>query len=468
MHNHSLICLKKILAASLALLSVLLMSSIAAAAGTELPAELRKRMFLSLKTGKTEAYEGERIALTVTLYTEGISVRDVLYPQLRNDGFSMAPWGPPVRRTETRGGIGYDALEFASTIVPKETGSLALGPADLQCNVLVPSSKGPAEAFFGAQEAHAVRLKSEGLSMKILPLPTAGRPADFHGAVGRFDLAVEIQPRKARAGNPLTVAMTITGSGSLDGARCPEVHPAAETEKAFRIYPPQRFENKGGRICEQILVPLSGDVQAVPPIRFSFFDPERGSYATVRKGPFPLTVAGSPGALSYRPQAESRNFDSEGRPWGFWALLLSITASLIALAAVAYRWRAAIGGMIEKKMLLFRKAMRLKRALGEAERSMDRGDVSGFYTVVFRMLQEWLGDAFHLPSAGITEDIVEGVLLPAGIDGDLPEKIRILFRKCDQARYASFRFGRQEMQDSLATARDVISRLRRFHGSRRP
>jgi len=59
-----------------------------------------------------------------------------------------------------------------------------------------------------------------------------------------------------------------------------------------------------------------------------------------------------------------------------------------------------------------------------------------FFAVLFRLLQEQLGERLDLPASAITEAVIEERLSSRGISGDLSARLHELFQMCNQARYA--------------------------------
>ena len=424
---------------------------------TGLPPDLQKRIFLSMKTEKTKAYEKEKVALMITLSTVRLSVRDIQYPQFAHDGFSSGEFGNPFLKTETVDGITYDTMEFTTYIIPQKTGDLALGPARLQCNVLMQSSKGGAEVFFGGRETYALDLKSEKVIMNILPLPEEGRPADFFGAVGSFDLTVEVSRQDVKVGDPLKIMTSIKGSGNLNAAACPGVSHVTGIESHFKIYASRLLRRNGDMICEQVLIPLSENASAVPKIHFSFFNPDSETYTTLNKGPFPLKIT-SPGVFMPVEAEEDgkERPDSTIRRTEFNILLSSITALLFLLLILVYTQKVKISRFIREKAFKLHKARKMRSSLKNSGKIIDKVDSEEFYTIIFRTLQAYLGDAYQIHHPGITADIVENVLKSGGMKEDVAEKIKTIFAQCDMARYASFEFSREEMKETLVMMKEVM------------
>lgn len=420
-------------------------------AGMALPAAFGDRVTLTLETGKTSAYEHERIPVKVVLRSRGLSLRDVQYPRLIHEGFAVEAWGDPVQDAGVTGQEAFATTTFSAVLVPAKAGALALGPAALACRVLVPSRSGSAEAFFGAQEVYTLELQSEKVVIPVKALPDAGRPSDFTGALGRFDLAVDIHPREVREGDPVRVTMTVRGDGNLSAAACPAPEAPLNRGGGFRVYPPLLTQEKGGISCEQVWIPLSPDVKFIPPIRFSFFDPEAERYGTLRTRPLPLTVSAAvTGSLP------AGGADAARQESGFGLRLLWPAPFLLIAAGVAWGRRARIEEWLGGRWRRRRRRQRLKRALGQAEKLLNQADPGGFYTLLFRALQSFLGDICRLPPSGITEEVVATALPPHWGDLASMEKMKLVFSQCHRARYAPWPADREDMKETLAAMREIM------------
>ena len=70
--------------------------------------------------------------------------------------------------------------------------------------------------FFGGTTEKEIAVTSQPEALKVLPLPTEGRPAGFGGAVGEFEIASELSAAQSAAGDPLTLRLKVTGTGNFD------------------------------------------------------------------------------------------------------------------------------------------------------------------------------------------------------------------------------------------------------------
>lgn len=149
------------------------------------------------------------------------------------------------------------------------------------------------DPFFGGPAATPVTLAIPPTTLVIRPIPEAGRPADYAGAVGQFSLAMDVRPRELKVGEPITVSLRLQGTGNVAAA----LPPAYRDSEAYKAYEarqvgetPDAAADSGVKTFEQVVLPRTENLQELPALQFSFFDPAAAEYRTVSAGPFPLVV----------------------------------------------------------------------------------------------------------------------------------------------------------------------------------
>ena len=81
-----------------------------------------------------------------------------------------------------------------------------------------------------------------------------------------------------------------------------------------------------------------------------------------------------------------------------------------------------------------------------------------FFALLFRLLQEQLGERLDCPASAITEDVVEENSLLRGTPETTRNDLRELFQLCNQARYAPVR-GTSELNSVALQFEKVIGEL---------
>lgn len=429
-------------------------------------------------------------------------------PTLQADGFLVKPLQKPKQSDVVIGGQSYTLLEFDTEVVPLKPGLLSLGPGSINCQIVQrrrsprrsasPFGSDPFEDFFdhsllddffGSGRLVPVTVRAEPVTIEVLPLPEEGRPKDFAGAIGHFSLDVNVIPVEITVGEPITLTMTVKGSGNLEAVAPPSIVGDLSRCKVYEPKPRQdQAAQEAQKTFEQVLIPTDPSVTEIPAVHFSFFDPELGQYRTLTKGPIAIHVKPAPvqerptivsapqGVLSQPVQPETLGRDiiyikeelGTLRPAGWvwyrslWHVFLLITP-LILLGVSEGLHRSY--EQLTTDPGLARASGAFKRAIVQCQRAkqlQQAGKVAGCYAAVFRALQRYIGDRFNLPSEGLTKTELERHLKPRGIAEDLFRELASLFDQCDAARFAPTSVASDQVSAMVGSAESVLKRLEQW------
>ena len=101
---------------------------------------------------------------------------------------------------------------------------------------------------------------------------------------------------------------------------------------------------------------------------------------------------------------------------------------------------------------------RAKKGLAQAQKLMASGQPHEFCSAIFKTMQEYLGNRFDLPFAGITVEVLDN-LRSRGISEEILEKLTDFFHSCDRMRFAQSDMSEDEMNAIMALATESIERL---------
>jgi len=342
--------------------------------------------------------------------------------------------------TYIEGGVRYNVFVIEGAITPERTGKLHFGPCVVKAQLTVERRGRPAdlfERFFGREEIREVPFTMDAVPLEVLPLPEEGRPSDFSGAVGQWDLEVTAKPTQVAVGDPITLTIKISGTGNLHRVSAPKLAGLDE----FKTYDPttkttpNELNTAGERIIQQVLVPKSAGVKQLPVVRLSYFDPIAKQYKTASHPPIPIVVqpgAGGQativsGGLRVRPE-EKLGHDIvylKGAPGpvarvfppsAFW--LLNVAPALALLGALAWKRRA---DKLRADIAYARRNRASRNARKQLATATDCEQIQ-------HALQTYLGDRLNIPSSGITASVAD--------ERGLPRAVREIFETCDAARFA--------------------------------
>jgi hypothetical protein len=247
------------------------------------------KVVVEVQPSRTKLYVGEPLVLTYWIYTQ-VSVTDL---QLKDAPQYGGFWaedldrgaGAPAGENATLGGESYRRFPFLKKLLyPAKAGTLTLPPATFRVGIA-------RQGFFDA--GGAVERSTKPVTITVLPLPDA---PDFSGAVGRFEATASVDRDVVPLGEAATLRFRVSGTGNLKWVdRGPDLSlPGA------RVYPPQQKTDlrtteagvSGARTWEFVVVPQTTGEVTIPPLPFSFFDPQAGKIVTTRTAPIAVRVEG--------------------------------------------------------------------------------------------------------------------------------------------------------------------------------
>jgi BatD DUF11 like domain len=394
------------------------------------------------------------------------------------DGFTL---GKMIQGQQSRARIGnqvYTMIPLTFALTAMKSGTLSLGPFTAVATYMVPSANEQNgdpffRQFFNQGDQKQISLATAAVTVESLPLPAQNVPPDFNGAVGNFTMTATAGPTNVAVGDPITVRVQISGRGALDAITLPD----QTAWNDFKIFPPTaKVENSdaldmtGTKTFEEIVTPQNMNAQALPPFSFSFFNPNDGKYHTLQQPAVALAVH-SGGATVIPTMAAGKNSAAENqapqdilpikensgtlavnRPPlitqpGFLALQ---SLPVIALVA-AFVWRKRTDSLANNPRLRRKIAVEkmVRDGMAELRKFAVENNPEAFFALLFRLLQEQLGERLDCPATAITENVVEEDPLLCRAPETIRADLRELFQLCNQARYAPVR-GSAELNSVAA------------------
>jgi len=129
-------------------------------------------------------------------------------------------------------------------------------------------------------------------STEVLPVPSGGRPADYRGAVGRYNIVTQATPTTVNAGDPITLNIGIAGTGPMELVQAPPLSELPTLTADFKVADQSLagFVQDDTKLFSTTVRPRREGITQIPSIPFSFFNPETEKYETVMSDPITITV----------------------------------------------------------------------------------------------------------------------------------------------------------------------------------
>jgi hypothetical protein len=374
-------------------------------------------------------------------------------------------------------GQAFNIFRIIGAVSPSKAGQLVFGPCVVKCQLAIQRRRAPSGSLlddllmnpFGTVEVREVPVTIDSIPIEVLPLPEQGRPADFAGAVGHWNLEVTAKPTELAVGDPITLTVKTSGEGNIDTVPVPKL----ENLDNFKTYDPTTkttfddLHTQGERNFQQVLIPKDANAKELPPVRLVFFDPTTEKYEAIVRGPIPLTVKAGGGTAVLATGTPARPAEKLGQDivylkgdlgpvaataWfysttAFWVLNVLPVFSLAGLVVWKRRVDKLRGDVAYARRS--RAAKNARKMLAEAN-SFDQ---------IQRALQSYLGDRLNIPASGITASIVDEQLVPRGLNGDSVALLRACFEACDNARFAGVGNDETAMRATREKVKKLIDEL---------
>jgi hypothetical protein len=264
------------------------------------------KMVAVVEVSRDRVYVGEPLVVSYVLYTQS-SVSDLQFVQAPEyPGFWSEelprPEAPPGGEPAELNGERYRRFPFLRRLVfPTRAGTLVIPPATLRMQVRSSVFEPPL----------SIQRGTKAIQVTVLPVP---EEPGWSGAVGRLSLAAELDRQALALGEAATLRVKVSGRGNLKFVeRAPEVQVSGA-----RVYPPQVKDElrptpsglEGSRTWEFVIVPETSGTLQVPPVAFTWFDPESGRMTRGASAAQVLEVApgtaGSGGPVASGPAPRAR------------------------------------------------------------------------------------------------------------------------------------------------------------------
>jgi len=443
---------------------------------------LSDMLFARFELPEGKIYSQQVFPLVLKIYAqEGLNVTGNFEPYgFPETGITLGGFQSYGRERTTIDGRIYTVFKFAAEAQALSSGEYEFQPG-LRAGMRVnnrPRSRSPFgdsffNSFFDRAQVEPVDVPMESLKLTVEPLPTTNRPPSFSGAVGEFDFKVRVEPRELDAGEPITVTMTIEGKGNIDNITAPALNLGEQfkTYEASLISSDQNGTLGSARkVFEQVAIPRSGEIQELPAIEFSYFNPKSRDFKTSTRGPFPLTVrkttnqvvqisAGSGEGASkrgaeilgsdivYLKDAPQEDADSVSLTLSFkpvFCLLQSIP--LLALAGILLwkRRREFLEGNVAAARR--QKAPQAARAgLQRAADALDDNDRHAFFEALWQAAADYFGHSLNLAPGEIDTPRALRFCRAGKLPDDMVARLEGIMLRCEQERFATMASGGEKL-----------------------
>ena len=270
-----------------------------------------RKVHLNVTANKSTCYVGEPIVLTYTLYFN-LNVGSLSPNSMKYTNF----WANELEvNSETVKRV-YNGQSYNSAIIkqvaltPQESGSQSIDPLSINLVVSVPTGR---RDFFNMMTSQNIdyTVVANDLRINVLDLPKDGRPTNFSGAIGDFNLSVSLDKDSININESATFSVKIKGKGNLNLINSPKLNFDTQLE----VFEPKNSDNikinhtgvQGYKKEDYLIVPRYRGVYTIQPVNFNFFNPKTKQYVVLNSVEKKIKVGGvQKGEDSYTLQSVNK------------------------------------------------------------------------------------------------------------------------------------------------------------------
>lgn len=422
-----------------------------------------ENLHLVAEISKRDPYLNEAITVIYKLYfSSEISVSNVNEVEMPKYSDFWSHLIPITKLEIKRGqykGQPYNYVTWRKTVLyPQKTGKLVIAPLTLNVSVDVPTNR--RDFFDNRVYQKTPKIITAGKrTLEVRPLPQAGRPADFDGAVGDFDLNVKFNKTALKSSESFQATIKVSGRGNLKLFSLPKLSAPSSLE----VYEPEHKENvktnllgmQGSIEDTYTIVPQYQGNYPIPSISFSYFDPVNELYVSLKSEEQLIDVFEGPTASSNnpgvsRPKKNTVNDDPYFDfikletillPMGqegfygsmlFWGLLFSPFLLFVLIVLLKRRAENHVVDPVTQKQ---RRSARLsKKYLSSAKKEL--GDKENFYNALERALHNYLKAKLSIETAEFSKESISELLQQKNSQAATIADFISILEKCEVARYS--------------------------------
>ncbi len=439
--------------------------------------EVKDNVFIKLFINKRNVYVGEQITATYKIFTRLSIVDNAINDLPTFNGFYSQEVDEPGQgnlKPEIVNGVQYNTAIIKQVILsPQKSGKIEIDPLAMDLVLRVQDNRRPRsvfDQFFGSYRDIQYKAVSNKATINVERMPSAGKPSDFNGAVGSFELSSFIDKQTVKTNEAINLKIVMRGKGNVKLLKDPKI----DFPPDFEVYDPKENTNiktsvagiEGTKTFEYLIIPRHSGEFTIPAYSFSYFDPIRKKYVTRSTDAYNITVergenepaVASKGsgtrAVSKKDVALLGSDIRYIKPNGFdlkeanvfffnsllfWILLALPLSILALLLIVRKRILEAQKDVVGTRK---RKAKKLaKKHLAEAEQHLTKNDSGKFYEAVFKSIYGFISNKFNIPVSELNKQRIETELTQIGIEASTISKLIEILNNCEMARYAPVAAG---------------------------
>lgn len=419
-----------------------------------------ENLYLVADVSKTNPYINEPITVVYKLYFANIGISNL--------GESSKPkyndfWSQniEIKQLAAEEGI-FKGQNFRFIVLkkvvlyPQKSGRLKIEPLSLSVDVQLPTNR---RDMFGRMMLTETtkRVSAGAKTITVKPLPEAGKPEDFSGAVGDFDFKVTPSKTNLKHGESLDLVVSVTGKGNLKLFSLPK----PVVPNALEMYDAVHSEDistplsgmAGKSSDSYAIIPQYRGNYPVKPMQFSYFDLSSGTYKTLRSSQIMINVLDGPTPADSTATGGNKNKIATAEEFktiksktnlavinkqdffgsNLFIGLLLLPFLLVPIIVLFKKKKEAMDGDVSGNKIRMNNKL-AKKYLSEAKKQINNKEL--FYIALEKAMHNFLKAKLHIETSEMSKDNIQELLLSRNAKPEAVNDFIALTENCEVARYA--------------------------------
>lgn len=418
-----------------------------------------ENLYLVADVSKTNPYINEPITVVYKLYFANIGISNLgesSKPKYNDFWSQNIEIKQPVAEEGIFKGQNFRFIVLKKVVLyPQKSGRLKIEPLSLSVDVQLPTNR---RDMFGRMMLTETtkRVSAGSKTINVKPLPEAGKPDDFSGAVGDFDFKVTPSKTNLKHGESLDLVVSVTGKGNLKLFSLPK----PVVPNALEMYDAVHSEDistplsgmTGKSSDSYTIIPQYRGNYPVKPMQFSYFDLSSGTYKTIKSpevminvvdGPTPADSTATDGNKNKIVAEEFKTIKSKTNlviidkedffGSNLFIGLLLLPFLLVPIIVLFKKKKEAMDSDISGNRIRMNNRL-AKRYLSEAKKQIKNKEL--FYIALEKAMHNFLKAKLHIETSEMSKDNIQELLLSRNAKPEAVNDFIALTENCEVARYA--------------------------------
>ena len=367
-----------------------------------------------------------------------------------------------------------------TVLYPQKSGKLVIEPLSLDIDVQLPTNRRDMFGRFQVVNDNK-RVSAGAKTIFVKALPEVGKPADFSGAVGKFDFRVTPSKTNLKNGESLDLLVSVTGKGNMKLFNLPK----PVVPNSLEMYDPVHDEKvntslagMSGKISDSYtIIPQFKGKYPIKPMQFSYFDLGSGSYKTISSPEIMINVLDGPSANDQVANATpgvQKNVISGSEQFKYIKLksefvsmknddffgsktfysLLFLPFLMLPLIVLFKKKKEALDSDVFGNRIKMNNRL-AKKYLSEAKKQINNKEP--FYVALEKAMHNFLKAKLHIETSDMSKSNIQQLLASKNVNAQTIIDFIDLTENCELARFAQS--SSTAIQQDFDKAVEIISDL---------